>query len=284
MKRITVPVFIAAALLASPTATGTNIDPNGRYGWGENVGWNDSHGDGVSSGATVSATFLSGSVWLENAGWLILGSGTPANGVRYSNTSGSDFGVNVGNSGDLSGYAWGENIGWVNFDTSSAGSDRARLIYNNRLAGFAWGENIGWISLGQAGPGLAPSGPLISLDPNVPPTAGIPTLSLNDLPGSGTVLSWTLVLDATAYDVVEGDLQTLQSSRGDFTAATNSCLANNLLGSNSIPITSVPPASGGWWYLVRGSNRGGNGTYDSLDVSQAAPRDATINASRLSCP
>jgi len=45
-------------------------------------------------------------------------------------------------------FAWGENIGWVNFDTRSKGTERARLdLVAQRFRGYAWGENVGWINL-----------------------------------------------------------------------------------------------------------------------------------------
>ena len=56
--------------------------------------------------------------------------------------------MNIDASGDLNGFAWGENIGWVNFDTSVAGTDRARFdAAAGRFRGYAWGENVGWINL-----------------------------------------------------------------------------------------------------------------------------------------
>jgi hypothetical protein len=56
-------------------------------------------------------------------------------------------------SGNLSGYAWAENVGWINFSCENTGScgtvdygvtiDPATGEFN----GHAWGENIGWITL-----------------------------------------------------------------------------------------------------------------------------------------
>ena len=40
-------------------------------------------------------------------------------------------------------YAWGENIGWINFGTSQGNVDAG----TSALTGYAWGENVGWISL-----------------------------------------------------------------------------------------------------------------------------------------
>jgi len=51
-------------------------------------------------------------------------------------------GVTVGD-GELSGYAWGENIGWINLRPAYGGvvNDGTGL-----LSGYAWGENVGWIN------------------------------------------------------------------------------------------------------------------------------------------
>lgn len=40
-------------------------------------------------------------------------------------------------------YAWGENIGWINFGTSEGDVE----VSDSELTGYAWGENVGWISL-----------------------------------------------------------------------------------------------------------------------------------------
>jgi hypothetical protein len=40
-------------------------------------------------------------------------------------------------------YAWGENIGWINFGTTQGNVH----ITDSEMTGYAWGENIGWISL-----------------------------------------------------------------------------------------------------------------------------------------
>jgi hypothetical protein len=43
----------------------------------------------------------------------------------------------------VQGYAWGENVGWINLSpaNSSVANDG-----NGNLSGYAWGENVGWIS------------------------------------------------------------------------------------------------------------------------------------------
>ena len=46
-------------------------------------------------------------------------------------------------SGATTRYAWGENIGWIDFGSGEG----AVLVSDTELTGYAWGENIGWISL-----------------------------------------------------------------------------------------------------------------------------------------
>ena len=41
-------------------------------------------------------------------------------------------------------WAWGTNVGWINFNP--AGGDVT--VYSDHLEGYAWGENVGWIRLG----------------------------------------------------------------------------------------------------------------------------------------
>ena len=41
-------------------------------------------------------------------------------------------------------WAWGANVGWINFAPTHGGV----TVYPDHLEGYAWGENIGWIRLG----------------------------------------------------------------------------------------------------------------------------------------
>ncbi|MEM1185161.1 MAG: hypothetical protein AAGI53_09190 [Planctomycetota bacterium] len=58
---------------------------------------------------------------------------------------------------DTDRFAWGENIGWLNWqgqrDDSGVpfGGGRARF-FPDHLRGWVWGENVGWFNLGQSGP------------------------------------------------------------------------------------------------------------------------------------
>jgi hypothetical protein len=58
----------------------------------------------------------------------------------------------AGSAGDLSGWAWSDNIGWISFsceDLKTCG----KVLYGMKvsdggnLSGYAWSENIGWVSV-----------------------------------------------------------------------------------------------------------------------------------------
>ena len=69
-----------------------------------------------------------------------------------STTNGNFKVINDGN-GSLSGYAWGENTGWINFGPfSTPGISTVKIdTINGNLggtlgnAGYAWSQNYGWI-------------------------------------------------------------------------------------------------------------------------------------------
>ncbi len=50
----------------------------------------------------------------------------------------------TGNIDETDKWAWGTNIGWVDFHPQYGGV----TVYYDHLEGYAWGENIGWIRLG----------------------------------------------------------------------------------------------------------------------------------------
>ena len=64
-------------------------------------------------------------------------------GGPYSNTSATDWGVNLDAASNLSGYAWGENVGWIKFNPDHGGVTID--MATGRFDGDAWGENIGWV-------------------------------------------------------------------------------------------------------------------------------------------
>lgn len=95
-------------------------------------------------------------------------------------------------------------------------------------------------------------------------------------------LNWSAIPGATGYDVVRGDAGLLASTAGDFTAATQACLGNDLSGT-SLAFGAAPGPGTAWWFLVRGLTSAGPLTYQDLDPSQVGARDAEIAASANTC-
>ena len=147
--------FWISGLLAVAVQAATTIDAANASAWGANTGWINCRGD-VTNGAVTGEFFCSGYLYSANCGWISLGSGNPADGWHYQNNTATDFGVNTrGYSSDgvtfqakLRGYAYGANIGWINFEAT--GDPRINLV-TGQLLGHAWSANTGWIALSGTG-------------------------------------------------------------------------------------------------------------------------------------
>ena len=87
----------------------------------------------------------------------------------------------------------------------------------------------------------------------------------------------------TDYDVVRGDLNVLLESGGDFTLATEVCLADGIQ-ETTLDDAGVPEAGTGYWYLVRAVSDGQLFTYDSEGCHQAGSRDVGVSSASGSCP
>jgi hypothetical protein len=59
----------------------------------------------------------------------------------------STYAENIDPYEDDSQYAYGENVGWINFEPNVAGPNVGATVSSNKLTGFIWAENIGWINL-----------------------------------------------------------------------------------------------------------------------------------------
>src|SRR6185503_18119551 len=153
MNRSVTALTVAILSLCASTQAATTIDPVNRFSYGANIGWMNWRGD-AASGAVIGEFVCSGYIYAANVGWIHLGDGSPANGIRYQNNSAGDFGVNHNGAGGLTGFAYGANIGWVNFtnrDASGAFFQGPKIdLVNGRLSGFVWSANVGWISLSNA--------------------------------------------------------------------------------------------------------------------------------------
>ena len=124
----------------------TTISDTNKFAYGANTGWINVQGDS-NNGARVECDFAADFIYSANYGWISLGDGTPTSGFQYSNLSADDFGVNHDGLGNLRGYAYGANIGWVQFE--DVGDPSVDLVSGN-MSGFAYSANVGWISLSNS--------------------------------------------------------------------------------------------------------------------------------------
>lgn len=258
-------------------AIAENVDPGedgSQYAWAENVGWLNAQPGGEGGvGMQVGDAELSGWVWAENAGWISLS-------CKNTLSCGSvDYGVLNDGNGDLSGYAWAENLGWVNFSPSTSGVTIDPST--GAFSGQAWAENAGWISFASSG--VVAYG-VVSAWVCVPAPAapvGPPSLKVDDLDGED-LLSWAMVAESTGSDIVRGDLGSLKETGGDFASSAEHCLDDDRT-TTTRRLSDTPAPGEGFWFLVRGQNCGGSGTYDTGEPSQAESRDSEVAASGNDC-
>jgi PKD repeat protein len=154
------------------------------------------------------------------------------------------------------------------------------------LGGSTWAF-VSWSDGGAAQHTLAAPSAATTYTANYQCVAGCafaPSLTASRFSTETARLQWGSLACASAYDVVRGSLSTLRGTAGSFTAATQACVANDLLGITVDDPT--PTAAGGSWYLVRGIGcPAGVGTYDeNSTVHLAGSRDAEIAASGAACP
>jgi len=109
-------VFVPGAAYAA------GIDPAHTYAWGENIGWLNFGASAVD----VSDSALTGYVWSERTGWIALA----VSSTTYVRNDGT---------GDLSGDAWGEGVGYIDF--SGVTIDAQGYFH-----GYATGSTTGRIS------------------------------------------------------------------------------------------------------------------------------------------
>lgn len=135
-----------AAMATSATSAQSNFDPEYSVIEVETIGavnWLPS----IEHGAVINQFYASGYIYGANIGWVHLGS-MPSDSFQYRNNRATDFGVNVGLTGELRGFAYGANVGWLSFE--SIGNPRVNWI-SGELSGRIWAANLGWIELENAG-------------------------------------------------------------------------------------------------------------------------------------
>ena len=166
------------------------------------------------------------------------------------------------------------------------------IVFNELVSSLFPGYTYHWRLRILSDSPFSPRSPWVSLPYNSPTEfdfrapciapVGSPVFTSVTRSGDDVVLSWEAGENALYYDVVRGDLGTLHSTLGDFTAAMNGCTANSIIPRTVVADAPTTPGNGLFW-LVR-SVGCGNGTYDSGAPSQVGLRDNEINSSFGACP
>ena len=143
-----IATLIFAFLIFNFVYAATNIysADNSRHAWNDMIGWVDF---GYSAGnVNVSSIQLSGYA-SSSVSFIALDCATTPNGNICSGGAG-DWKVTNNGSGNLSGWAYNDAIGWVSFDSATAGSGIFYQVSINSLTGdfygWAWNDIVGWIS------------------------------------------------------------------------------------------------------------------------------------------
>mgnify|MGYP001589019153 FL=1 len=129
----------------------TNIDATYKWAWNDTIGWIDFYSTG---NVNVSSTQLSGYA-TSSVGFIALDCATSPNGNICAT---SNFKVSNDGSGNLTGWAYNDAIGWISFDSGTASSSYAYQVTVNTstgdFSGWAWNDIIGWISFNCLQPNI----------------------------------------------------------------------------------------------------------------------------------
>lgn len=129
----------------------TNIDSTYKYAWNDAIGWIDFYSTGNVNVSTAQLTGYASS----SVGYIALDCATSPNGNICAT---SNFKVSNDGSGNLTGWAYNDAIGWISFDSATAGSSYVYQVTispsTGDFSGWAWNDVIGWISFNCAQPNI----------------------------------------------------------------------------------------------------------------------------------
>jgi len=225
-------------------ATNISATTTAHWAWNDTIGWIDFYNTNT---ITVSSANLTGYA-SSTVGDISLDCHT----ARGGNVCGtSDYQVTNDGAGNLSGWGWNDNYGWVSFDCNNTGgcgtsNYRAYIDTNGNFQNYAWNDSIGWISFNCANTGICGSSNFEVL------TAWAPT-------------STVATLDSTTYDTgLAGGAQ------------LNSVLWHgNLPGGTAVRFQfAVSNSSGGPWNFM--GTDGTNNTYYSTGPDASLRLDYSL--------
>ncbi|MBI5079212.1 hypothetical protein HZB06_00850 [Candidatus Wolfebacteria bacterium] len=131
---------IAAFLIFNFVYAATNIDSTDRWAWNDTIGWIDFYGTNtVNVSSAKIAGYASSSV-----GFIAFDCATSPNGSNICGTS--NFKISNDGGGNLSGWAYNDNIGWISFASTTPIVYSVSIDSAGDFHGWAWNDIIGWIS------------------------------------------------------------------------------------------------------------------------------------------
>lgn len=229
-------LFLTGAAFASHVASNISSVNAERHAWNDLIGWLD-FGNGE---VEVANSQLRGYANALQAGLVALDCATSPNGNICGGAAGNWSVLNDG-SGNLSGWAWNDAIGWISFSGSNYGV--TINTSNGDFNGWAWNDVVGWISFNCNNSGTnGCSGFSYKVKTNFYPTTP-------PQPGTGGGFTNSVSLTSSIFDT--------QVSQG---AALNTILWQGALNGGSVgfQLASSNNSNGPWNFV--GSD-GANNTY-----------------------
>jgi hypothetical protein len=222
-------IFIFPIILFASTTDGTILTPvsTDGYAWGENVGWINF---GTAGGNIhITSTGLTGYAWDSIYGWINL------------NPTGSGV-VNDGQ-GNLSGFAWSEGVGFIDFTGVSINS-------SGKFTGQAYGAQYGRINFDCSTCNVVTDWRTTHHHHITPPpgTGIIPPTSTTTLPTATTTATTTLELTPASTSstlIPPGNPPTENNETPSIPNSTN--IPNNpvasqpIINQSGLPITNNIP-------------------------------------------
>ena len=133
-------------------ASGAAVSDTYHYAWNDQVGWIDWAYPGGNIRVPIGEGDLDGGAYIVSEGsWISLN-------CNYTDSCSTvDYKVSSDADGNLSGWAWSDNYGWISFSCTDGGSNGEDICSTSNYGvtvststgefdGYAWSENIGWIS------------------------------------------------------------------------------------------------------------------------------------------
>ena len=122
-----------------------------QWAWNDTIGWIDFYS---TNNVNVLPAQLNGYA-NSSVGYIALDCATSPNGNICGT---SNFKVSNDGSGNLTGWAWNDAIGWISFDSSTAGSSYVYQVTispsTGDFSGWAWNDIVGWISFNCLQPNI----------------------------------------------------------------------------------------------------------------------------------